>query len=356
MHSVNASKFAILARVTIHPRSIGRCCTGTRQAVVEIVRSAATRAIVLVVAAPFLLGGLAGARTPIEQPKHDEDRTLEERKFDFERLQGSETQKLELQKLQLEQDKLKDENWKTWATGASVLAAFVIGIGTIGYQFRLKRRDFEIKAAEIIMEGNNPRATRNKALALKELFPGRFSDEFASRFNPSKFGEGFAAYGDPNLNKLAATPPASSPPPDMQDAIAKLAASTSTDPISSEFLSKQWANEIQARRLLFLGYIYHTSKILGQKYDVTILLMRHVWGKQPNQIKFVDVEKAEFYFGPSWKDVFTAADAGVTSGYVGVRISAWGSFWATCRVKFRDDPNPVVLHRHVDFEMPPYDA
>ena len=233
LQSAKSSKFAILVTV-IRPRAIGRFLrrAGTSQPVVEIVRSAAALPIVFMVAATFLLGGFAGAETPIEQPKHDEDRTLEERKFDFERRQGSETQKLELQKLQLEQDKLKDENWKTWATGASVLAAFIIGIATIVYQFVLKRRDFEIKAAEIIMGENNPLVALNKARALRDFFPGRFAADFASKFDPSRYGEGFAAYNDPDLKKLVVTPPASSPPPDMQDAIAKLASSPSTDPIS----------------------------------------------------------------------------------------------------------------------------
>ena len=83
--------------------------------------------------------------------------------------------------------------------------------------------------------------------------------------------------------------------------------------------------------------------------------MRHVWGKEPNQRRFDNVENAVFYFGPSWGDVFLS-DPSQTGGFVGVRISAWGSFWATCRVKFKGDPHPVILHRHIDFEMPPYDA
>jgi hypothetical protein len=88
-------------------------------------------------------------------------------------------------------------------------------------------------------------------------------------------------------------------------------------------------------------------------YDVTVFLMRHVRGAQPNQTeRFEDVEKAEFFFGESWgNQVFTARNEG---SFVGVSTSAWGTFLATCRVTFRDAKNaPVILHRYVDFEMAP---
>src|ERR1700686_1282850 len=139
--------------------------------------------------------------------------------------------------------------------------------------------------------------------------------------------------------------------------VATLAAAVANpDPESKAFLEKKWADEIQERHKLFLAYIYQSPSTLpGQKYDVTIFLKRHVWGVAQNESKFENVEKAEFYFGPSWGgQVFQAGPTDITGGLVGMRVSAWGSFWATCRVKFRGDATPVILHRHIDFEMPPY--
>ena len=108
--------------------------------------------------------------------------------------------------------------------------ALIVGIVTILGQFKLKERDFEMKAAEIIMEGDNPFLTGGKAKAQTKIFSGRLTEDFASQ----------------------------------------------------------------------------------------------------------------------------SASADLTGGFVGVRISAWGTFWATCRVKFNKDPVPVLVHRHIDFEMPAY--
>jgi hypothetical protein len=103
---------------------------------------------------------------------------------------------------------------------------------------------------------------------------------------------------------------------------------------------------------LELVHIYKPSARRGQKYDVSIYLMRHHSGEEANQTTgFTEIEKAEFFFGVSWGNrIFTAVNDG---GVVGVNTSAWGTFLATCRVIFNDGSAPVVLHRYVDFEMAP---
>lgn len=113
------------------------------------------------------------------------------------------------------------------------------------------------------------------------------------------------------------------------------------------------AKEYQRTSNLFLVHVCKPSARPGQRYDVTIFLMRHVPGPEPNQTEgFEDVEKAEFYFGEGWgHQVFTAYNAG---SFVGVSTSAWGMFLATCRVTFKGaNKTPVILHRYVDFEMAP---
>lgn len=113
------------------------------------------------------------------------------------------------------------------------------------------------------------------------------------------------------------------------------------------------AREYQRTNNLFLVHVYKPSTRPGQLYDITIFLMRHVRGPQPNQVEgFDDVEKAEFFFGESWgNQVFAAHNDG---SFVGVSTSAWGTFLATCRVTFKGPTKPpVILHRYIDFEMVP---
>jgi hypothetical protein len=104
---------------------------------------------------------------------------------------------------------------------------------------------------------------------------------------------------------------------------------------------------------LFLVHAYEPSKVPGQRFDVTIFLMRHVPGAGDNEVTGLhDVDKAEFYFGPSWNDkVFVIPNEGQV---MGMRTSAWGTFLALCRVTFKDPAKrPVVLFRYIDFTMAP---
>ena len=305
------------------------------------------RKILLPIAAALVLfAGLAAAQTVTGQGAAD----LEQRKFEFQ-------QQLEAQKLQLEKDKLDEQRRQTWitrtsamGTAASVAVALIVGIATIAYQFRLKRRDFEMKAAEIIMQGDNPWVTRAKADGLVKIFRDRLTEDFASEFDPAFYGAGFQILETPNL------PNVGGPHENSVNGVMRNLPATNinADQVSAASLITQFNSEIETKRQLYLAYVYQISKSPGQKYDVTVFLMRHVVGPSPNERRFSDVEKAEFYFGPSWTHVFIASPAEVTDDVVGVRISAWGSFWATCRVKLRGVSDPVVIHRHIDFEMPPY--
>jgi hypothetical protein len=123
---------------------------------------------------------------------------------------------------------------------------------------------------------------------------------------------------------------------------------------TAQAIQADWISERQAEyertRFLELVHIYKPSTRPGQKFDVSIYIMRHVTGTAHNQVTaFTEIDKAEFFFGPSWGDrVFTARNDG---GIIGFNTSAWGSFLATCRVEFNDGSPPVLLHRYIDFEM-----
>ena len=98
---------------------------------------------------------------------------------------------------------------------------------------------------------------------------------------------------------------------------------------------------------LFLVHVYEPSNEL-QGYDVTIYLMRHVWRADNQTQGFKDVEKAYFYFGPSWRNkVFEVVNLGE---HIGVRVSAWGRFLATCLVTYKSGKS-LTLCRYIDFEM-----
>lgn len=304
-----------------------------------------------------MLGGVARAQSAVEEAKRDEGRALEERKFEFQ-------QKLELEKQNLELQKLDVERRKTWITAGSVAVPLLIGIVTLiagivtlvvqsGSTLKLKQREasnaFELKAAEIVMEGGSPQATKGKARALAKLFPESLPKDFGSAFDPSTYGAGYEILLDPKKAGLTSAPPSSSL--DQGEGHAERAASADTQPPDLPWPHEQWRNEFDRKNRLFLAHVYQASKQPDQKYDVSIFLMRHVWGRAPNEkTGFQDVEKAEFYFGPSWRgEVFVAQNEG---GYIGVSTSAWGTFLAMCRVTFKDKKkDPEILHRYIDFEM-----
>lgn len=120
---------------------------------------------------------------------------------------------------------------------------------------------------------------------------------------------------------------------------------------SSSWTSER-EHEYERTHNLELVHIYKPSVRSGQRFDISIYLMRHHQGPEVNQTTgFAEIERAEFFFGPSWGDrVFTANNDG---GVIGINTSAWGTFLASCRVVFRDGSNPVVIHRYIDFEMAP---
>jgi hypothetical protein len=121
----------------------------------------------------------------------------------------------------------------------------------------------------------------------------------------------------------------------------------------AEDLTQERDKEMKRTDCYFLLHVCEPSRTQGQKYDIRIFIIRHVQGPEPNQkAGFIEIDKAEFYFGSSWgKRVFTAKNDG---GFIGVSTSAWGTFLATCRLTFKDaNRPPVILYRYVDFEMAP---
>ena len=106
---------------------------------------------------------------------------IEGRKLDFE-----------IQRLSQEKDKARRTTRVQIARILSIFVPLVIA-GITFYQNVQSQKEqaelnFELKAAEIVLNESNPMATFNKAKALAALFPRRFSAEFASSFNPDNYG------------------------------------------------------------------------------------------------------------------------------------------------------------------------
>lgn len=102
----------------------------------------------------------------------------------------------------LESEKLEVERMKAWITGVSLMTPLMIAAITLGLgvwnqnqqakvqreiQAAAERLQFELKAAEIALSANGPISARNRARALKVLFPNRLPPDFLAAFNPDDF-------------------------------------------------------------------------------------------------------------------------------------------------------------------------
>jgi hypothetical protein len=115
---------------------------------------------------------------------------------------------------------------------------------------------------------------------------------------------------------------------------------------------EQWNQErysiYNKNKDLFLHFDLEASNVSGQKYDVTIYLIRQSnpdIGRQRDDLR--DVERAEFFFGPHWGNkVYTVENV---DGRIGIVTSAYGEFLAYCKVYLKGDPCPVEVHQFIRF-------
>jgi hypothetical protein len=113
----------------------------------------------------------------VESP---ESRELERGKLEIER-----------QRLELEKKAARRESRRSWTVPLTVLIPLVTLAITVMVQLASERtqaqRDFELKAAELVLSEKKPSSTYNKARALKALFPERLPDGFAKNFDPANY-------------------------------------------------------------------------------------------------------------------------------------------------------------------------
>jgi len=92
---------------------------------------------------------------------------------------------LEKIKLKLEFERIKVERFKARGTFLSIIIPLIIAALTIFYgvlmQNQQSKTNFQIKAAEIVMNATSPQAATNKAIVLSELFPDRLPKDFRAK-------------------------------------------------------------------------------------------------------------------------------------------------------------------------------
>ena len=97
------------------------------------------------------------------------------------------------EELEIEYEKMKIERIKAWGSVLSIPMSFIVAALTILYGIWSldvsSKTNFEIKAAEIVINSNSPDEAANKAIALKKIFPNRLPSNFADAFVDLVFDE-----------------------------------------------------------------------------------------------------------------------------------------------------------------------
>jgi hypothetical protein len=86
---------------------------------------------------------------------------------------------LERQRVDLERQKMK---WSAIALGIPLLVAAVSFAATVVGQARQARAQFQLKAAELVINTDDPFMAESRARALLELFPDQMGPTFGERF------------------------------------------------------------------------------------------------------------------------------------------------------------------------------
>ncbi|HEX6699533.1 MAG TPA: hypothetical protein VF101_02275 [Gaiellaceae bacterium] len=98
---------------------------------------------------------------------------------------------IERAKLELEERRVRVEERKARQSFLTRLSIFIPAIaavaavaGSVYLQHVKAKDDFELKAAEIVMDATGPYEARARAVALREIFPDRLGDHFGGAFDP----------------------------------------------------------------------------------------------------------------------------------------------------------------------------
>lgn len=117
--------------------------------------------------------------------------------------------------------------------------------------------------------------------------------------------------------------------------------------------ARPWTHErltrYSERRYTELVHVIEPSTLPDQEYDILIYLFRHRPSEEGSPFGLNDVEMAEFYLGSAWRDRVFTCSREESGGYIGIKVSAYGTFMCLCRITFTDGQT-IVLDRYIDFE------
>jgi hypothetical protein len=132
------------------------------------------------------------------EEKQESATTLDVQRFAFDKEREAKFQELEAKKLavmqEVEQKKLDLERhkakWTTisvFVTALSILGSVTIAGLTIVKSQALQNQaadtQFSLKAADLVLQSDDPEVNASKALRFQQLFPGRVPDDWAKNFN-----------------------------------------------------------------------------------------------------------------------------------------------------------------------------
>jgi hypothetical protein len=118
---------------------------------------------------------------------------LDLQRFAFEKERQRKEHDIEEKKLTLERHKAKWSTITVLVTAGSILASVSVAGLTIVESQRLQKQaadtQFELKAADLVLNSDDPEVNQNKAARFQELFPNRVPQKWAATFDWRKYAE-----------------------------------------------------------------------------------------------------------------------------------------------------------------------
>jgi hypothetical protein len=101
------------------------------------------------------------------------------------------TQTLEHEKIKLEKRKAKWAAISVFVTAISILGSVMVAAFTILESDRLQKQiadtQFSLKAADLVLQSDDPEVNANKASRFQRLFPGRVPRNWGKDFDPQEY-------------------------------------------------------------------------------------------------------------------------------------------------------------------------
>jgi hypothetical protein len=115
-------------------------------------------------------------------------------------------------------------------------------------------------------------------------------------------------------------------------------------------LSSDYDTEYSRTKHYMLSHTYTSSRVLGQAYEVYLFVVRHNRAdRNPPSRELSEIKKAVFFLGPSWGNEEFPVEG--TDNVFSVRVNAWGTFFAACRIEFKDGTEPVTIYAFSQTEL-----